>query len=166
MLGLVGCNPRNIVLGRGEADAAVSSSAVSSTDSTDATLEVTSGALPSSAGAASSDATGANTGVTSSTVVIGSFEGAGSSAGDFCDDAFAACEERTPGEMCQDVLIYCRITVPDGGPVCEDVYSDCLALGYPEQDCRHATTTCEGGDGFVLAPEADSTLHVDEATVN
>lgn len=79
---------------------------------------------------------------------------------DECSHGYMDCVEATPSAICQDVLILCRVALPDGGPPCEEVYSSCLDIGFPAADCEHAAQTCDE-TRVELGPGVDSTLRAE-----
>jgi hypothetical protein len=158
LFALFGCEPRDILLGRGHSDAGgarslTSEESVSVSVTSTPAAESSSSAAPSG-GVPSSSAMNTNVDTT--------LDGT-SSLSDSCLEAQASCLEKTPGTMCQDVLILCRIGLPDGGPSCDNVYSECVDMGYSVEDCEHAAATCEG-EALLLGPDVDSTLSADEAS--
>jgi hypothetical protein len=147
MLAALACNPRNIVLGRGEVDAG--STAVSSS------FEPATAGSPS--GTSEVVASASNESGSSGTAAADSRV-----ASQLCQDVYTTCMTQGVGSLCHDVLIQCELTPPDGGTIdCEDVYPQCLALGYSEQDCERAAMLCEDGTVFELTM-GDSTLSAED----
>lgn len=161
-MGLLGCESRDVVLGRGSRDS-FSSDSFGSADATSRELdrpEATSEALSVAVASTSSlESTSAPSELSSGDGrLTTSSTSEGNTSGDVCDDIYSKCADETPGVMCLDVLIFCRIVLPDGGPPCDEVYAQCVQMGYSEPDCEHAADTCEDGGGRILGPDVDSTL--------
>lgn len=160
----VGCNPRDVLLGRGDSDAGtLDSSRPDRTSSTDG-LETSSAPSTSAGTSRRSSAPSASSSAGSDSTTAGSGAAAGlSSAADVCDEAYTTCMTEGLGMVCQTLLIDCRISLPDGGPPCDEVFSRCVDFGYPEPECERAATVCEEGGEHSLGPQVDSTLSVNEA---
>src|SRR5690606_9711244 len=171
-LAAVGCKPKSIVLGNGELDSGTATtsfdtdSAIPASPSTSGDTDVsrlvpdptrpaeTSFVPPDDAGSESIDERS------------GSLREAGTEpSGDMCEQAYATCKEsKAPESVCMTVLIDCRTSLPDGGPPCQDVFTRCVELGYPEQDCDEAATVCAEGGDYQLLPLVDSALWIDDTS--
>lgn len=153
LLELLGCDPRPIVLGRGDVDAGTENGTNRRAESEH---ESSAASVTSSGELTSSHDDGLHG--SGSSAPISSSVDDGASTSDVCRDAYTRCMEEASGTMCQTLLINCRVALPDGGPACSDVYPQCIALGYSVEDCQRAAETCEEGGEFVIVPPASSTL--------
>lgn len=173
LIAAVGCKSKSIVLGHGEVDSgAMPTSRETDRDSTmplsstslegDVSSQVpkptppteSSFALPNSA---SSESSGERSGAQR--------EAGTEPTGDMCEQAYATCREsNVPDSVCMTVLIDCRTALPDGGPPCQEVFTRCVDMGYPEQDCDRAATVCAEGGDYQLLPFVDASLWADTSS--